>query len=127
MNGPMAPTRDEARRFFIDRIVAEAERQGVLLSRNERLMLDWSEVEPDCIADPDVAEALAREISDQDYEAKVSRLLSAAYDRELLSVSNTRNCYRAAYSVLKGGDYYLTVMIDQALRARLRRWWEFWC
>jgi hypothetical protein len=33
--------------------------------------------------------------------------------------------YRGAYSVLKRGDYYLVVMVDQALGGRLRRWWQF--
>jgi hypothetical protein len=126
-NEPMAPpTPDEARRFIIERIVAEAEREGFPLSSNERRMLNWSEVEPDCIAEPELAEALAREISDQDYEAKVSRLVAAAYDQEVSAVATARESYRAAYSVLKRGDYYLMVMIDEALRAKLRRWWDFW-
>ena len=60
----MTPTPDEARQFFISRINTEAERQGISLSQNERTMLNWSEVEPGCVADPQVAKALAHEISD---------------------------------------------------------------
>lgn len=120
----MSLTAEEARRFFIDRIVAEAERQGKPLSGNERRMLSWSEVEPGCVADPELAEALANEISDHDYEAKVSRLLVAAYERELSASPAAKDEYRAAYSVLKRGDYYLMVMVQQALGGRLRRWWQ---
>jgi hypothetical protein len=118
-------TKDEARRFFIDKIVAEAGRSGVALSANERMMLDWSEVEPGCVADPRVAEALANEISDEAYEAKIRELLDAAYERDLTADKGARAVYRAAYSVLKRGDYYLLVMIDQSLGRRLRPWWQF--
>jgi hypothetical protein len=119
----MAP--DEARRFFIDRVIAEAERQGIPLSTNERKMLNWSEVEPGCVADSELAEALANEISDEAYEAKVSRLLEAAYKRETATDAAARDLYRGAYSVLKRGDYYLMVMIEEALGRKLRRWWQF--
>ncbi|HUK36476.1 MAG TPA: hypothetical protein VLV86_21310 [Vicinamibacterales bacterium] len=121
----MELTPEEARRFFIDRVTAEAERQGISLSINERRMLNWSEVEPGCVADPELAEALANEISDEAYEAKVARLLVAAYERELSTDPSAKHSYREAYAVLKRGDYYLMVMVDQALGSRLRRWWQF--
>ena len=44
MEKRMELTPEEARSFFIDRVVAEAERQGIPLSTNERRMLNWSEV-----------------------------------------------------------------------------------
>ncbi len=118
-------TKDEARRFFIDKVVSEAGRSGLALSANERKMLDWSEVEPGCVADPKVAEALADEISDAAYESKVSRLLQAAYERELAADRSTKAAYRAAYAVLKQGDYYLLVMIEQGLGRHLHPWWQF--
>jgi hypothetical protein len=121
----VTPTADEAKQFFIEKIVAEAERQAVSLSANERAMLNWSEVEPGCVADPELAEALAREISDDDYEAKISRLLVGAYEHDLGADGAAKDAYRRAYSVLKNGDYYLLVMIDHALGRRLRRWWQF--
>jgi hypothetical protein len=119
----MELTPEEARRFFIDRVVSEAERHGIAFSGNERRMLSWSETEPGCVAE--LAEALASEISDEAYEAKVSRLVSAAYDRELSIDAAAKDAYRAAYSVLNRGDYYLMVMIRRALGGRLRRWWQF--
>jgi len=116
---------DEAKRFFIERIVAEAERQAISLSANEQKMLNWSEVEPGCVADPALAEAVAREISDDAYEAKIRRVLEAAYQRDVSSDGRAKDAYRRAYSVLKNGDYYLMVMIEEALGRRLRRWWQF--
>jgi hypothetical protein len=117
-------TKDEARRFFIDRLIAEAERSGVALSVNERKTLDWSEVEPGCVSDPTVAEALSQEISDEAYEAKICRLLEAAYEHDVTADAGAKAAYRDAYSLLKQGDYYLLVMIEEALGRRLRRWWQ---
>ena len=120
----MTSTPDEARRFFVDKVVAQAAYEGVSLSGNERKMLDWSAVEPGCVADPQVAEGLAGEMSDEAYEAKVGRLLGAAYDRDIALDAGAKEQYRAAYSVLKRGDYYLLVMIEAALGRRLRKWWQ---
>ena len=121
----MVQTPDESRRFFVEKVVAQAEHQHVSLSVNERKMLDWSEVEPGCVADPKVAAGLASEMSDDAYEAKISGLLEAAYERDIAADPGAKDAYRQAYSVLKRGDYYLLVMIESALGRRLRRWWQF--
>ncbi|HYT74034.1 MAG TPA: hypothetical protein VEL79_04725 [Vicinamibacterales bacterium] len=69
----MFDTPIQARQFFEDRIIQQADVKGVTLSADERLMLKWSESEPDSIADPALAERLAGEISDEDYSATTSR------------------------------------------------------
>jgi hypothetical protein len=117
--------REEARRFFVDKVVGQAEAQGVPLSANERKMLDWSEIEPGCVADPELAEALEAEISSEAYEARIGQLLAVAYERDVVADASAKETYRNAYSVLKQGDYYLVVLIEQALGGRLRRWWQF--
>ncbi len=114
-------TQNEARKFFVDKIVAEAEHEGPVLSTNERKTLDWSEVVPGCAADPTVAEGLATEISDEAYEAKICGLLQAAYEPDVAGDPRTERAYREAYSVLKRGDYYILVTIEQALGRRLHR------
>jgi len=59
------------------------------------------------------------------YEAKVCRLLAAAYERDLSTDAAAKDSYRVAYSILKRGDYYLMVMIEHVLGGRLRRWSQF--
>jgi hypothetical protein len=121
----MADTRADALHFFVAKVVSEAERQGLALSDAERKMLRWSEVEPGCVSGPMATAELAGEVSDDEYEAKISRLLEGAYERDIASDDGTRDAYKRAYSVLKAGDYYLLVMIDRALGRRLRPWWHF--
>lgn len=121
----MVETQGDAKRFFVEKVVAEAEHQGVILSESERRMLSWSELDPEFNVDPTLVEKLAAEISDEEYEAKISRLLDAVYRRDVETDPHARDTYRQAYSVLKQGDHYLLVMIDHALGRRLRRWWRF--
>jgi hypothetical protein len=111
--------------FFVAKVLTEAEHQGIPLSEAERKMLSWSEVEPGCVADPAVAEQLASELTDEEYEAKIAGLLEAAYKRDIGADKAESDAYKQAYAMLKGGDYYLLVMIDRALGRRLRPWWRF--
>ncbi len=114
-------TKDEARQFFVSKVLAEAERSAVPVSPSERAMLDWSEVEQGCVADPQVTEALSDEMSDEEYEAKMSGLLEAAYERDAIADSGAKAAYREAYSALSQGDYYLLVILDHSLARRIGR------
>src|SRR5262249_15484050 len=72
----------EAKRFFVQKVVAEAEREGVPLSKAERHMLSWSESDPEFTPDLELAASLDQQMSDKEYETKVSGLLRRAYDRD---------------------------------------------
>jgi len=66
----------QAKRFFVDRIVAQAATDGIPLSEAERQMLGFSESDPEYVVDPALVDRLEREISDDDYEAKVANLIN---------------------------------------------------
>lgn len=117
-------TQTEAKRFFAEKVIAEAERHGAALSEAERAMLYWSESDPDFAADPALVEALAREISDEEYEAKIVRLLDAAYRRDVEADPSLRDQYTHAQALLGQGDHYIGIMVDQALGRPRRPWWK---
>ena len=122
----MFATQAEAKRFFVERVLAKARAEQTRLSPAEQGMLSWSESDPAFTPDPALVEQLATELSDEEYEAKVAGLLSRSYQRDLTSDSAARNRYREAYSVLTRGDHYLVVMIRSALGRYLRPWWAPW-
>ena len=95
------------------------------LTDAEQQMLCWSESAPESTADPDLVDRLAAEISDEDYESKVSSLLETALARDLQSDTHALDDYRRAHALLRQGDHYILVMIDRALGRRLRPWWKF--
>jgi hypothetical protein len=119
-------TERQAKRFFVDRIMAQARAEGLSLSEAEQRMLSWSESDPDFEADPVLVQQLAAEISDEDYEAKVAGLLQRAFRQDVTSNPAARDRYRQAHDVLRQGDHYVLIMINEALGRQLRPWWAFW-
>ena len=115
----------QARRFFEDKIAEQADLENVPLSPDERLMLAWSESEPDSVADPELLGRLAAEISDEDYEAKMAGLLERRYAADLARDSNAKAMWTDAFRALKPADYYIAIMVDRALERRLTPWWKF--
>jgi hypothetical protein len=121
----MIHTQTDAKKFFVEKVLAEAKREGVTLSKAEEQMLSWSESDPDFRAESELIGQLANEISDEDYESKMSTLLAGAYRRDLEASPLARDEYRHAYSVLSQGDQYILVMIERTLGRRLLPWWKF--
>lgn len=104
----------EAKEFLISKIVAEAQREKVLLSETERKMLYFSETGwtlPDMGA---VSDEFDLTQNQNVYEEKITRLIqnAARYDRK-----QSRTQYDGwwqAIRVLKGEDHYILVMLEQA-------------
>ena len=118
-------TQTQARQFFEDKIVQQAGAEGVPLSADERLMLKWSESEPDSIADSDLVGRLASEISDEDYEEKIAGLLSRCYAAEIAADRGAKKVWTEAFATLNCGDHYILVMIARAVGRQLTPWWKF--
>jgi hypothetical protein len=96
----------QAKRFFVDKVIAQAATEGQRLSEAERRMLSFSESDPEFAVDPAHVEQLAAEISDEDYEAKVAGLIERSCERDVASESAALESYREAYAALKQGDHY---------------------
>lgn len=122
----MFTSQGQAKRFFVDRIVAQAAAEGKPLSDDERQMLSFSESDPEYEVDLARVGRLENEISDDDYEAKVAGLLERAWTHDVASDGTARERYRDAATVLKQGDHYLAIMIERALGRAQRPWWAFW-
>jgi hypothetical protein len=112
----------QARRFFEDKIAEQADFEGAPLSPDERLMLRWSESETDSIADPELVDRLAADISDEEYEAKIAGLLDRSHAADVARDSGAKATWTDAFRVLKQADYYIGIMVDRALGARLTSW-----
>jgi hypothetical protein len=116
----MFTTQGQAKRFFVDKVAAQAAREGTPLSDAERQMLSFSESDPEFVVNPAVVEKLQAEISDEDYEAKVTGLIERSWKRDVEADSNARNVYSEAFMTLSKGDHYLLVMLNRGLRKHLR-------
>jgi hypothetical protein len=119
-------TQTEARQFFVDKIVQQAQREGVPLSEDERQMLLWSESAPDSVADAALAKRLSAQISDADYESKIVGLLKSSFKDNSAHDPSAKERWSGALSLLRQGDHYILVMIQEAVGPHLKPWWQFW-
>ena len=122
----MVRTQSEAKRFFVDKVVARARVERVPLSDAERQMLSWSESDPDFIVDARLPQQLASEMSDEEYEKKVVGLLDRSFVADVEVSPERADHWKQAAAVLHEGDHYILVMLDEAVGGRLKRWWQLW-
>lgn len=122
----MVHSQTEAKRLFVEKVVAQARLEGGSLSDAERTMLSWSESDPDFVVDPQLPVRLAAEISDEEYEKKVAGLLARRFEAEVDSDPAAKARWRQAAEVLRQGDHYILIMLDAAVGRRLKPWWQFW-
>lgn len=103
-------TSREAVEFFASKIELQAKSEGVHLTQAEKLMLRFSEVEPDGVKDL----ALAAQFEDDDkaneYDERMGALLLRSYEAEQNTPELNRQWIEAR-NALKGHDYYIWVMV----------------
>lgn len=122
----MVHTQSEAKRLLVEKAVTQARIEGVLLSDAERSMLSWSESDADLVVDPQLPAQLAAEMSDHEYEKKIAGLLSRRFAAEMATDSGAEAQWRQAAEVLRRGDHYILVMLDEAIGDSPKRWWQVW-
>ncbi len=116
----------QAKRFFVEKVVGQATREGRPLSDNERWMLSFSESDPEFVVDVTRVRALEAEITDAEYERKVAGLAERACTTDIGSDPDALATYKDAFRVLSQGDHYILIMLKQGLSRRLRPWWAVW-
>ena len=101
----------DAKQFLVDKIVSEAQSQGMPLSDTDRRMLLFS------LDESESATGIPVEVLEDTsgvYEAKIIKLLKAAYQKDSNNPEERRK-YRDAIRTLKGSDHYILVMASAAL------------
>jgi hypothetical protein len=104
----------EAKEFLISRIVAEAQRENVLLSEVERKMLYFTEsgwTLPDMTA---VSEDFDSEYDQNKYERKIAGLIRKAAKHDRKESRDEYHTWWAAIRFLQREDHYILVMIGIA-------------
>ncbi|MGA9980197.1 MAG: hypothetical protein WBQ08_16385 [Candidatus Sulfotelmatobacter sp.] len=109
----------EAKEFLISQIIGEAQRENTPLSEVERKMLYFTEsgwTLPDIMK---VNEDFHREYDQDEYEHKIAKLVTKAYERAGKGVRDEYDRWWAAIRFLEREDHYILVMIRLAgLRPR---------
>ena len=122
-------TEREAKEYLIARILAEAEREAVVLSEVDRKMLYFSESGWTL---PEMAEVSA--IFDQDYdqdeyEQTMGALVGKILARNEAEGGDEQAAWDRAVIKLSEGDHYLLVligMVEGDRRKAAQKWWARW-
>jgi hypothetical protein len=104
----------EAKEFLILRIVAEAQRENVLLSDVERKMLYFSETGwtlPDIM---DAYDAFERDYDSRKYERKIAKLIRRADKHARKESAEIYQSWWSAIRFLRKEDHYISVMVTIA-------------
>jgi hypothetical protein len=119
-------TQTEAKQFFVEKVIRQADAEGMSLSDDERSMLLWSESEQDSVADPELEARLSASISDADYELKIAGLLSRGLAEDVQRDASSKQQWQEARAILSKGDHYILLIIETAVAVQLRKSWKFW-
>jgi hypothetical protein len=114
-----------AKRFFIDKVLLQAQKENITLSEAEKYMLNWTETEVGFEIDQILINKFNAETTNAAYEKKICSLLRHAYDNDVVNDSRMKETYRNAYRTLNKRDHYILVMIDEAIGSKLRKWGLF--
>ena len=107
----MATSVAEAKQFLVDRIAAEAEREGAPLNEIESAMLAFSEVGAS-EKELEWARTFERDFDDKEYESRMARMARTVYDRDVATGRKTE--WDEALDELASEDFYLMVVLEQA-------------
>ena len=108
----MFASQREAKKFLAGKITAQAVFEGSPLSDVEQRLLMFSEQDPESL-DGIPEDVLGGE--DPEYEAKITRLMAAAYRRDRETNPADLDSYQAAMRALKGTDHYILIMAEPGL------------
>jgi len=109
-------TQIQAKKFFVDKIVLQAQKDHIPLSEAEKYMLHWTETEEGFDFNQDLTDKFREQTTETKYENKICRLIKNAYTADINKDIGLSHDYLNAYRILAKGDHYILVMIGKALR-----------
>ena len=109
----------EAKDFLVSQTAEQAELEGVSLSDLEKRMMYFTEVGTMSEDPIQLNEEFEAQYETDAYEAKVSKLMSDAYDRLKKENPQQAHDWDQAIKTLRKGDHYILVLWDVKRRAGL--------
>ena len=105
----------DAKKFFVEKVITQADKEGSPLSEAQKYMLNWTEVEEGFKIDDSLNEIFYSETTDEEYEKRICSLLKHAYHDDIGIDPRAKQTYRIAYKAMKNNDHYILIMIKDAL------------
>lgn len=113
--------------FFINKVIEQAAEEKISLTRTEKEMLDWEDLDaryPE-YWNVELGQRFEKEVDKEDYEEKISMLLRRAYKQDAKKDRNAQKAYRNAYLAIKDGSSYISILAEKGLAAYVAPWKYF--
>jgi hypothetical protein len=115
----------DAKKFFIEKVIAQANKESSPLSEAQKYMLGWTEVEEGFQINEKLNKKFSEETNDEDYKRRICALLEHVYAEDVAADPKMKETYRNAYRAMAKNDHYIHVMIREALGSKVKRWGVF--
>ena len=118
----------EAKEYLAGRIVADAEREAIVLSEIDRKMLYFSKTGWTLPDISEVSEIFDRDYDQDEYEQTIGALVDKILTRDEAEAGPDQEAWDLAVLKLSEGDHYLQILIHAASRRKIaaqlgwRRW-----
>jgi len=106
---------NDAKEFFVQKVLEQATMGNIPLSDVEKQMLLWNETDPNFYGNHELNERFEKEISPEEYEKKITKLIRGCYDDDLRINNIEKGTYKRAYKAIKSKKYYIFIMVDRAI------------
>lgn len=103
---------EAAKKFLVAKLLEQAALDGVPISDIEKRMFLFSETSEDP-PDFEAVEKFDENYDDEEYEAKIVKLLKRAFTRDK-QTREAKDLWKNHLAALKDEDFYGLVMVDQA-------------
>ena len=100
----------EAVEFFANKIEQQAAVENTPITKEQKLLLRFSEVEPGAVNDPRVAEQFASDEENDAFDNRMRELLVHAYDLDQQIPANL-TVWKEARDAITDHDFYIQVMV----------------
>jgi hypothetical protein len=117
----------EATTFFIKKVLGQATKEDVNLTKTEEEMLDWEDLDPRY---PDywnveLGERFEQEVDKKAYETKIATLIEHAYQNDVNSDKAIKELYQNAYLSIRKGNTYISILVKKGIAKHIAWWRHF--
>lgn len=121
----MTFTHKTAIAFFVQKILEQAQKDNITISKAQEYIFSLNTYEPDSYSNRVLIETFENESSIKNFEIKTIKLISNAYQRDVANNSDLRAVYGEACKALKSGNYYIYRLVTRAIGHQIDKIGEF--
>jgi hypothetical protein len=107
--------------FFITKILDQAKKDNITISKAQEYVLSLNSSDPDSYSNEELINSFENEAGIKQFEINIMGLISRAYRHDISNNSSQLENYRAAHRILQSGNYYLNYMVNRTIGSKISK------